>query len=157
MYHIVHKGITGVLNGSWAHSDDDWTLFENIERLNADRPVFKAALEMPDPTEDLQRETIAYEIPFVKFVWSANGLVSADGSVSILDRPVEMLPGDTVRTFRRIAVFLESPEEDGRLDYVIFTQDPESGEYLYWDAHVEPEAGSWFWQELDMYCWYHVL
>lgn len=112
---------------------------------------------MPDPTEDLQREFVENETPWVKFVWSVNALVRPDGSIGILDRYLEKMPGDTIRTLRQIAIFLESPQEEGRLDCVIFTQDPETGEYLYWNASVKPGLGSWFMQELEMYAWHRIL
>lgn len=161
LYFLTHRGF-GLGFGSsagrdWSYGDSDWTLFENISRLEADQPVFKAALEVPDPTEDLQREFVENETPWVKFVWSVNALVSPDGSIGILDRYLEKMPGDTIQTLREIAIFLESPEEEGRLDCVIFTQDPATGEYLYWNAFVKPGLGSWFMQELEMYAWHRIL
>lgn len=153
LYFLTHRG-AGI---GWSYSDDDWALFENVSRLDADRPVFKTALEVPDPIEDLQWEFVKNETPWVKFVWSVNALVSPDGSVCFLDRGLDGNPGGTIRPLRHIAVFLESPEEEGRLDYVIFTQDPETEEYLFWDAHTAPELGSWFRQELEMYAWHAIL
>lgn len=167
LYFLTHRGFGFGLgfesgrgpNGSWdwSYGDCDWTLFENISRLEADQPIFKAALEVPDPTEDLQREFVENETPWVKFVWSVNALVRPDGSIGILDRYLEKMPGDTIRTLRQIAIFLESPQEEGRLDCVIFTQNPETGEYLYWNASVKPGLGSWFMQELEMYAWHRIL
>ena len=165
LYFLTHRGFGLGLesgrgpNGSWdwSYGDCDWTLFENISRLEADQPIFKAALEVPDPTEDLQREFVENETPWVKFVWSVNALVRPDGSIGILDRYLEKMPGDTIRTLRQTAVFLESLQEEGRLDCVIFTQDPETGEYLYWNASVKPGLGSWFMQELEMYAWHRIL
>lgn len=153
LYFLTHIGFES--GGSWSHFDSDWTVFQNAAELSADQPVFQAALDTPDPTEDLQRETVENQIPWVKFVWSENRRVSPEGAVYIWDGYLE--PGDTVQTIRYIAVFLESPEVEGRLDYVIFTQNPETGEYLSWDAHTDSELGVWFRQELSMYAWHRVL
>ncbi|HJB67368.1 MAG TPA: hypothetical protein H9770_00800 [Candidatus Fournierella excrementigallinarum] len=153
LYFLTHRGYSS--QNSWSHGDDDWTLFQNVSDLKADQPVFKAALETPDPTEDLQREWVENETPWVKFVWSENRRVSSDGEVYALTDVLE--PGDTVQTIRYIAVFLESPEEEGRLDYVTFQQNPATGEYLSWDAHTDGELGVWFRQELALYSWYEIL
>lgn len=153
LYFLTHRGYSSL--DSWSHGDDDWTLFQNVSDLKADQPVFKAALETPDPTEDLQREWVENETPWVKFVWSENRRVSSDGEVYALTDVLE--PGDTVQTIRYIAVFLESPEEEGRLDYVTFQQNPATGEYLSWDAHTDGELGVWFRQELALYSWYEIL
>lgn len=153
LYFLTHRGYSSL--DSWSHSDDDWTLFQNVSDLKADQPVFKAALETPDPTEDLQREWVENEIPWVKFVWSENRRVSSDGEVYALEDYLE--PGDSVQTIRYIAVFLESPEEEGRLDYVIFQQNPATGEYLSWGANTDGELGEWFRQELALYSWYEIL
>ena len=153
LYFLTHRGYSS--QNSWSHGDDDWTLFQNVSDLKADQPVFKAALETPDPTEDLQREWVENETPWVKFVWSENRRVSSDGEVYALTDVLE--PGDTVQTIRYIAVFLESPEEEGRLDYVTFQQNPATGEYLSWDAHTDGELGEWFRQELALYSWYEIL
>lgn len=153
LYLLTHRGYSSL--DSWSHGDDDWTLFQNVSDLKADQPVFKAALETPDPTEDLQREKVENEIPWVKFVWSENRRVSSDGKVYALTDYLE--PGDSIQTIRYIAVFLESPEEEGRLDYVTFQQNPATGEYLSWDAHTDGELGEWFRQELALYSWHRIL
>lgn len=153
LYFLTHRGYSS--QNSWSHGDDDWTLFQNVSDLKADQPVFKAALETPDPTEDLQREWVENETPWVKFVWSENRRVSSDGEVYALEG--YLAPGDSVQTIRYIAVFLESPEEEGRLDYVTFQQNPATGEYLSWDAHTDGELGEWFRQELALYSWYEIL
>lgn len=153
LYLLTHRGYSSL--DSWSHGDDDWTLFQNVSDLKADQPVFKAALETPDPTEDLQREKVENEIPWVKFVWSENRRVSSDGEVYALTG--YLAPGDSVQTIRRIAVFLESPEEEGRLDYVVFQQNPATGEYLSWGGNTDGELGEWFRQELAMYAWHRIL
>lgn len=153
LYFLTHRAFG--TPRSWAHADSDWTLFQNVSDLKADQPVFKAALETPDPTGDMQREFVENEIPWVKFVWSVNRRVDPEGGVYKLED--YLAPGDTIQTIRYIAVFLESPEEEGRLDYVVFEQNPETGEYLSWEGHTEPELGLWLWQELEMYAWYSVL
>lgn len=71
LYYLTHRGrgmgVTderpGNMGWSWNQSDSDWALFEQIERLKADQPIFKAALEAPDPTENLQREPVGNGIP----------------------------------------------------------------------------------------------
>lgn len=153
LYLLTHRGYTSI--HCWSHYDTDWRLFQNVEDLRADLPIFKEALETPDPTEDFQREDVENETPWVKFVWSENRRVSSEGDVYFLED--YMAPGDTVQTIRYIAVFLESPEEEGRLDYVVFEQNAETGEYYSWDATTDPEMGMWFRQELAMYAWYRIL
>lgn len=153
LYLLTHRGFES--SGSWSHGDSDMTLFQNVSDLSADQAVFKAALETPDPTEDLQRESVENDVPWVKFVWTENRRVSSEGDVYVLDGYME--PGDTVQNIRYIAVFMESPEKEGRLDYATFTQNPETGEYLYWKANTDPELGSWFRQELSMYAWYRIF
>lgn len=146
----------GYLSGdSWSHNNDDWTLFQNVSDLKADQPVFKAALDTPAPTEDLQREYVENDTPWVKFVWSENRRVSPGGEVYALEDYLE--PGDSVQTIRYIAVFLESPEKEGRLDYVTFEQNPSTGEYLSWGANTDAELGEWFRQELALYSWHSIL
>lgn len=153
LYFMLHRAFG--TKGDWQYGDTDWTLFENVSKLDADRPVFKEALEVPDPIRDLQWEFVETETPWVKFVWSENRRVSAEGEVYALED--YMAPGDTVQTIRYIAVFLECPEEEDRLDCVVFEQNPETGEYISWDARTMPELGIWFRQELFLYSWYEIL
>lgn len=165
LYYLTHRGrgmgVTGEqtpnMGWSWSHSDSDWALLEKIERLQADLPIFKQALEAPAPTEDLQRERVENETPWVKYVWTVNAVVYANGAIGGLDRALSKGPDDTIKDIRMIAVFLESPDSEGRLDSIVFAQDPETGEYLFWDAWVEPELGIWLRDEIEMYAWHRVL